>query len=125
MICKCQFIRSLGIEIADFEGIEMPKFYKYDASKLATNADDLTKDGKERIEKEVKKRMEDENEIIKQLKELITETDQKHSELTLYQQAEIKENVIEDVKNHLLNLLHILRHTLCAETYVMRRIQEK
>ena len=125
MICKCQFIRSLGIEIADFEGIEMPKFYKYDASKLATNADDLTKDGKERIEKEVKKRMEDENEIIKQLKELITETDQKHSELTLYQQAEIKENVIEDVKNHLLNLLHILRRTLCAETHVMRRIQEK
>ena len=75
VICKCQYIRSLGIGEADFYGIEMPKFNKCKASKLATNPDDLRKDEKERIEKEVARRMEDENEIIKQLKELVTETD--------------------------------------------------
>ena len=105
VICKCQFIRSLGVGIADFEGIEMPKFNKYDVSKLAANTDDLTKDDKERIEKETKKRMEDENEIIEQVQEFITETDQKHFELTLYQQAKIKESVITDVKNHLFKCL--------------------
>ena len=119
MICKCQFIRSLGVGIADFEGIEMPKFNKCDASKLATNSDDLTKDDKERIEKEVKKRIEDENEIIEQLKELMKETDQKHLELTLYQQAEIKENLISDVRNHLFQCLETcpLCRSPCNETH--------
>ena len=97
----------------------MPKFNKCDASKLATNSDDLTKDDKERIEKEVKKRIEDENEIIKQLKELMKETDQKHLELTLYQQAEIKENLISDVRNHLFQCLETcpLCRSPCNETH--------
>ena len=119
VICKCQFIRSLGVGIADFEEIEMPKFNKYDVSKLVANTDDLTKDDKGRIEKEIKKRMEDENEIIEQVKELITETDQKHFELTLYQQAKIKESVITDVKNHLFKCLETwpLWRSPCNKTH--------
>ena len=119
VICKCQFIRSLGIGYADFEGIEMPKFNKYDDVQLAANPNDLTKDDKERIEKGVKKRMEDENEIIKQLRELIAETDQKHLDLTLYQQAEIKVDVIRDVNNHLFKCLETcpLCQSPCNETH--------
>ena len=119
VICKCQFIRSLGIGYADFEGIDMPKFNKYDDVQLAANPNDLTKDDKERIEKGVKKRMEDENEIIKQLRELIAETDQKHLDLTLYQQAEIIKDVIRDVNNHLFKCLETcpLCRSPCNETH--------
>ena len=119
VICKCQHIRSLGIGDADFDGIEMPKFNKYEASKLATNPDDLTKDDKERIEKEVKKRVEDENEIIKQFKELVTETDQKHYYLFLHEQAEIKQDVIKDVNYHLFKCLETcpLCSSPCNETH--------
>ena len=119
VICKCQHIRSLGIGDADFEGIEMPKFNKYEASKLAANPDDLAKDDKERIEKAVKKRVEDENEIIKQFKELVTETDQKHYYLFLHEQAEIKQDVIKDVNDHLFKCLETcpLCSSPCNETH--------
>ena len=119
VICKCQHIRSLGIGYADFYGIEMPKCNRYEASKLATNADDLTKDDKERIQKEVKKRMEDENEIIKQFKQLVTETDQKYYYLFSHEQAKIKEDVIKDVNYHLFKCLETcpLCSSPCNETH--------
>ena len=113
VICKSQYIRSLGIGETDFDGIEMPKFNKCEASKLATNPDNFMKD------EEVARRMEDENEIIKQLKELITETDRKHFHLFLHEQEKIKEDVIRGVNYHLFKCLQIcpLCSSPCNETH--------
>ena len=68
VICKCQYIRSLGIGEVDFDGIQMPEFNKDEASKLAKNSDDLTKHDKEKIERGVQKRIEDEGDIINKVK---------------------------------------------------------
>ena len=96
VICKCQYIRSLGIGEADFDGIEMPKFAR-----------------------EVARRMEDENEIIKQLKELVTESDRKHFDLFLHEQEKIKEDVVRGVNYHLFKCHEIcpLCSSPCNETH--------
>ena len=119
VICECQYIRSLGIGEVDFDGIQMPEFNKDKASKLTRNSDDLTKHGKEKNEIEVQKRMEDESEIIKQVKALITETDQVHIDITLNHQEEIKAGVINDVNCHLFECLKTcpLCRSPCNETH--------
>ena len=119
VICKCQYIRSLGIGEGDFDGIEMPKFSKHEDPKLATNSVDFTIEDEQRIKKEVKKRMADENEIINKLRALITETGQEHIDITLRHQAEIKADVIGDVNYHLFNCLKTcpLCRSPCNETH--------
>ena len=119
VICKCQYVRSLGIGEGDFDGIEMPKFSKHEASKLATNSVAFTMEDEEINKKEVKKRMADENEIINKMKTLITETDQEHIDINLLHQAEIKADVISDVNHHLFHCLKTcpLCHSPCNETH--------
>ena len=119
VICKCQYIRSLGIGEVDFDGIQMPEFNKDEASKLAKNSDDLTKHDKEKIERGVQKRMEDEGDIINKVKALITETDQAHIDITLNHQEEIKAGVISDVNCHLFECLKTcpLCRSPCNETH--------
>ena len=66
--------------------------------------------------------MEDESEIIKQVKALITETDQVHIDITLNHQEEIKAGVINDVNCTYLN---VLRRVLYVAAHVMKHIREK
>ena len=119
VICKCQFIRSLGIGEVDFDEIQMPEFSEDEASKLTRNSDDLTKHNKEKMELEVQKLMEDENDIIKKVKALITETDQADIDITLNHQEEIKAGVISDVNFHLFECLKTcpLCRSPCNETH--------
>ena len=72
VICQNNYIRSLGIGEADFDGIAMPKHNKEEALKLSETCSELTEADKERTRKEVKKRMDDEAEIIKKLKNNVT-----------------------------------------------------
>ena len=119
VICKCQYVRSLGIGEGDFDGIEMPEFSKNEVPKLVTNSADFTLEEEVKIKKEVQKRMADENEIINKLKALIIETDQEHIDITLLHQAEIKADVISDVNNHLFHCLKTcpLCRSPCNETH--------
>lgn len=63
--------------------------------------------------------MEDESDIIKQLKPLITETDQAHIDISLNHQEEIIAGVIDDVNCHLFEYLKTcpLCRSLCNETH--------
>ena len=114
VICQNSYIRSLGVGEADFVGIIMPKYetlfkYNYILSKAARKS----------IEEEVKKRMDDETEIIEKLKSLISETHEINTDITLPQQLEIKDQVISDVNNHLFQCLETcpLCHGPCNETH--------
>ena len=69
--------------------------------KLSKTCSELTEADKERIRKEVKKRMDDEAEIIEKLKNLISETDEISTDITSHQQTEIKDKVINDVNQYL------------------------
>lgn len=114
VICQNSYIRSLGVGEADFVGIIMPKYetlfkYNYFLSKVARKS----------IEEEVKKRMDDETEIIEKLKSFISETHEINTDITLPQQLEIKDQVISDVNNHLFQCLETcpLCHGPCNETH--------
>ena len=97
----------------------MPTHNKEEALKLAKNCSELTEADKERIRKEVKKRMDDEDEIIEKLKNLISETDEINTDITLHQQSEIKDKVINDVNHHLFECIKTcpLCHGPCNETH--------
>ena len=101
VICQNSYIRSLGLGEADFDGIIMPE-YEQDRRK------------------EVEKRMDDETEIIKRLKSLISETHEINTDITLTQQLEIKHQVIDDVSNHLFQCVKTcpLCCGPCNETHV-------
>lgn len=71
----------MGVAEVDFDGIILPKFNK----------------------KEIKKRMDDETEIIEKMKKLISQTDEVNTDITLHQQLETKDQVISDVHNHLFD----------------------
>ena len=71
VIHQNSYIRSLGVREVYFDGIAMPKHNKDETLKLVKNYNELTEADKERIRKEVKKRMDDETEIIEKLKNLI------------------------------------------------------
>ena len=119
VICQNNDIRSLGVGEVDFDGIVMPTHNKEEALKLAKNCSELTEADKERIRKEVKKRMGDEDEIIEKLKNLISETDEINTDITLHQQSEIKDKVINDVNYHLFECIKAcpLCHGPCNETH--------
>ena len=119
VICQNSYIRSLGVGEVDFNGIVMPKHNKEEALKLANNYSELTEADKERIRKELKKRMDDEAEIIEKLKNLISETNEINTDITLHQQLEIKDKVISDVNHHLFQCTKTcpLCHSPCEETH--------
>ena len=101
VICQNNYIRSLGVGEKDFDGIVLPKYNNKETSNLVKSYGELPVVGKEKIEKESRKRMDDESEIIKKLKNLISDTDEVNTDITLHQQSEIKEKVISDVNHHL------------------------
>ena len=100
VICQNSYIRSLGVGEADFDGIIMPE-YEQDRTE------------------EVKKRMDDETEIIEKLKSLISETHEINTDITLPQQLKIKDQVISDIKNHLFQCVKTCPfcHGPCNETH--------
>ena len=105
VICRNDFIRSLGIGEADFDGIVMPQVNNDEPSEM--------------IEKEVKKRMKDEIDIIEKLKTLVLEMDKVSIDITLQQKAEIKEKIISGVYEHLFDCTKTCPfcHVLCDETH--------
>ena len=122
VICKNNYIRSLGVVEKDFDGIVMPEHNKEKAYKLAENCSEVNEDDKARIEKEIKKRMDDEAEIIEKLKNVISETDEINTDITLHQQSEIKGKVINDVNHHLFECIKTSPLSHCN---VMKHIQEE
>ena len=120
VVCQNNYIRSLGVGEADFDGIAMPKHNKEEALKLSKTCSELTEADKERIRKEVKKRMNDEAEIIEKLKNLISETDEISTDITSHQQTEIKDKVINDVNQYLFECTKTcpLCSSPCNETHI-------
>ena len=114
VICQNNYIRSLGVGEADFDGIIMPENLK-----LVKNYRKLFEGEKKMIKEEVKKRMDDETEIVQKLKSLISETDEINTCITLLQQLEIKDKVISDVNHHLFECVKTcpLCHGPCNETH--------
>ena len=72
------------------------------------------------IKKEERKRIDDETEIIEKLKNLISDTDDVNTDITLHQQSEIKEKVISDVNHRLFQCVQTcpLCHGPCNETHL-------
>ena len=103
VICQNSYIRSLGVGEADFDGIIMPEKEKF----WLLN------------EVKAQKRMHDETVIIEKLKSLISETYKINTDITLHQQLKIKDQVIEDVSNHLFQCYETcpLCHGPCNETH--------
>ena len=118
-ICRDSFVRSLGIGEADFEDIVMPVVRKSIPSELNINCDGSSESEQESIKKEVKKRMQDETDIIEKLKALISENAEVNIDITLKQKAIIKEKIISDVYNHLFDCTELCPfcHALCDETH--------
>ena len=119
VICHNDHIRSLGVGEVDFDGIDMPKNNKEETLKLAKYCSELCEVDKERIEREVKKRMDDETEIIEKLKNLISVTDEVNTDISAHQQSEIKDKVITDVNHHLFQCEKAcpICHGPCNETH--------
>ena len=116
VMCQSQSIRWLGIGEKDFDGIEMPKFNKNQPSRLAKLS---LENERGVIESEVAKRMEEENEIVNKLINLITETDEVSTNITLTEQGEVKKKVLSDVSNHLFKCTEFcpLCYAPCNETH--------
>ena len=119
VICQNDYIRSLGVGEIDFDGIVMPEYNNGQTLDLAESCSKLSETEKERIKKDVKKRMDDESEIIEKLKILISDTDEVNTDITLPKQSEIKEKVISDVSNHLFQCVVTcpLCYSPCNETH--------
>ena len=119
VICQNDYIRSLGVGEIDFDGIVMPKYNNEQTLDLAKSCSELSEAEKERIKKDVKKRMDDESEIIEKLKILISDTDEVNTDITLHKQSEIKEKVISDVSDHLFQCVMTcpMCHSPCNETH--------
>ena len=119
VICQNDYIRSLGVGEIDFDGIVMPKYNNDQTLSLAKSCSELSDAEKEWIKKDVKKRMDDESDIIEKLKKLIPDTDEVNTDITLHKQSEIKEKVISDISNHLFQCDKTcpLCHSPCNETH--------
>ena len=119
VICQSQSIRWLGIGEKDFDGIVMPKFNKNQAARLAKLSAYPPENERGVIESEVKKRMAEEDDIVKKLINLITETDEVSTDITLTEQDEVKKKVISDVNNHLFKCTKVcpLCYAPCNETH--------
>lgn len=83
----------------------MPKNNIEEGLNLVENCCKLTEVDKERIQKEVQKRMDGEAEIIEKLKHLFWGTGEIDTGITLQQQSEIKDKVIIDVNHHLFECM--------------------
>ena len=103
VICRNSFIRSLGIGEADFDGIVMPQDSKDKTSELNISCDGLFESGKKGVKKDVKKRMQDETDIIEKSKTLILEVDRVSTDISWYQEQEIRYKIVNDVFNHLFD----------------------
>ena len=119
VMCQNPSIKSLGIGETDFDGIEMPKFNKRQASwfdELFTYPPDSER---YMIENEITKRMTDENNIVKKLTNLITNIDEGSTNITFAEQDEVKEKVISDINNHLFKCTEMcpLCCAPCNETH--------
>ena len=114
VICQNNYIRSLGVGEADFDGIIMPE-----SLNLVKSYSKQYEVERKMIREEVKKRMDDESEIIEKLKSLISETDEINTGITLLQQLEIKDKVISDVNHHLFECVKTcpLCHGPCNQTH--------
>ena len=88
-MCQNQSIRWLGIGEKDFDGIVMPKFNKIQTSRLDKLSIYPPENETGLIEREVAKGMTEENEIVKKLAHLITETDEVSTDITLAEQDEV------------------------------------
>ena len=119
VICQNQSFRWLSIEEKDFSGIVMTKFIKAPAFRLNLSATSLPDNDRLMIENQVRKRMEDENNIMKKLTNLITETNEVSTDITVDQQDKIKKKVINDVNNHLFLCTKFcpLCHSPCDQTH--------
>ena len=117
VICQNSYIRSLGVGEADFDGIIISE-YKRKQNVIQWFLE-LSEAEKQVIEEEVKKRIDDETQIIEKLKNLISETHEIDIDITLPQQLEIKDKVISDVNNHLFQCVKTcpLCHGPCNETH--------
>ena len=115
VICQNKYIRSLGVGEVDFDDIAMPKCNKQETLDLARSHREISEAEKEKI----KKRMDDETEIIEKLKLLISDTDELNTDITLQEQSEIKEKIITDVNHHLFECVKTcpLCHGPCNETH--------
>ena len=120
VICQNNYIRSLGVGEKDFAGIVLPKYNKKETLNLLNSYSDLSVVVKEMIEKEERKRIDDESEVIEKLKNLISDTDDVNTDITLHQQSEIKEKVISDVNHRLFQCVQTcpLCHGPCNETHL-------
>ena len=121
VICQNSFIRKLGISQEKFDGIIMPQMSKDKPQKFVTiSCNSLSENGTERTEKEVKKRMQDETDIIEKLKISVSEINGTSTDLTLQQAADIKEKIINDVYNHLFECTKMCPfcNALCDETHL-------
>ena len=121
VICQNSFIRKLGISQEKFDGIIMPQMSKDKPQKFVTiSCNSLSENGTERTEKEVKKRMQDETDIIEKLKISVSEIDGTSTDLTLQQVADIKEKIINDVFDHLFECSKMCPfcNALCDETHL-------
>ena len=118
VMCQNESIKCLGIGEKDFSGIVMPKFIAQ-ASRLNRSYTSLPHNDKLMIQNQVRKRMEDENDIIKKLTNLITETDEVSTDITVDQQDEVKKKVINDVNNQLFPCTKLcpLCKAPCNETH--------
>ena len=119
VMCQSQSIRCLGIGEKDFDGIVMPISNKNQAARLAKLSAYPPENERGVIESKVKKRMEEENDIVKKLKNLIVETDEVFTDITLAEQDEVKKKVISDVNNHLFKCTKLcpLCYAPCNETH--------
>ena len=71
VICQNNYLRSLGVGEVDFDRIVMPEYNKEKTLNLVESCCELSQAEKGKIQEEVKKRMDDETEIIEKLKKLI------------------------------------------------------
>ena len=115
VICQNNYIRSLGVGEANFDGIIMPKYERGKSSKFILDYSELAEAEKEMVQR----RMDDETEIIEKLKYLISETDEINNDIILHQQLDIKEQVINDVNRHLFECIKTcpLCYATCNELH--------
>ena len=96
LMCQNQSIRWLGIGEKDFTGIALAIFNRAQVSRLNQSSTYLPDNDMLMIENQVRKSTEDENDIIKKLTNLIMETDEVSTDITVDKQDKIKKKVIND-----------------------------
>ena len=119
LMCQNQSIRWLGIGEKDFTGIALAIFNRAQVSRLNQSSTYLPDNDRLMIENQVRKSTEDENDIIKKLTNLIMETDEVSTDVTVDKQDKIKKKVINDVNYHLFHSTKLcpLCYLSCDQTF--------